>query len=737
MAVTKIHAIKTTLKKAIAYIENPDKTDEEVLISGYNVDPFGAALDFEITAIMAEEIKGNNLKIGGSNNLAYHMIQSFSPDDNVTPQQAHDIGKKLASEFLEGKYEYVISTHIDKGHIHNHIIFNSVSFYDYKKIHTQPYKTASKIRAISDRICAEHNLSVIKEPQGLGYSHTEYSARKQNTSWKSEIRKRLNFILDKATDFQEFKKYADELGITIDDTGKHIKFKLVGQERWSRGNKLSDNNKYTKEGICSILNENCVNQRIIKEAIKNAAKKANDYNQFISILKNEGNISIIKSKAGLLIYKINDVDEGTVKENVLGLAYSENCIKTAIYKRSFEFMENTNKSILQEEYNKTIRSQTLLNDTEILLTDENIDKVTMDGLLINAIDNKGNKGKVFIDNKHINFNEQNKEYSAFIGSQYDYYFVTNEVNPDLTESEQLSGNFIKGETLLRNLELLNKVKPIEVQILAEDIKYLGDKGIALKMADLGIENLVIDNKYVSYEHKNCSSLKAIIYPNWNYQFNGESNKNYNQFNNIDGRKLIKILQSREETQSLSLSKQIEAIQHKNRLIDTKRLAEALFTIRKENINQMGDFENKIEELMTKSNEMKDLMKTLDEKNMQYQKAAKYLITFNEYLPIKQELATHSVFTRKKFAQKYESELKAFEFAVEKLENMKVNSNVDPDKVLNLVKEQGRQVSEVNLKFKHINVQIEKIREVKKLVEELQHGEQSKNKLKNKSHEMEL
>ena len=151
MAITKIHAIKSTLGKALDYIENPDKTDGQMLVSGYNCEPQTASIDFEMTAVLAH--KARNLKRKRSTNLAYHLIQSFSPEDAVTPEQAHELGKKLAFEHTGGKYEYVVATHIDKGHIHNHIMLNAVSFYDYKKLRTVPYRTARQIRDISDRLC--------------------------------------------------------------------------------------------------------------------------------------------------------------------------------------------------------------------------------------------------------------------------------------------------------------------------------------------------------------------------------------------------------------------------------------------------------------------------------------------------------------------------------------------------------------------------------------------------------
>lgn len=109
MAITKIHAIKSTLGKALAYIENPDKTDGQMLVSGYNCEPQTASIDFEMTAVLAH--KARNLQRKRSTNLAYHLIQSFSPEDAVTPEQAHELGKKLAFElaaFLAGSKSFAL-----------------------------------------------------------------------------------------------------------------------------------------------------------------------------------------------------------------------------------------------------------------------------------------------------------------------------------------------------------------------------------------------------------------------------------------------------------------------------------------------------------------------------------------------------------------------------------------------------------------------------------------------------
>ena len=150
MAITKTHPIKSTLRKALDYILNSEKTDETLLVSSFACSPETADIEFEWTREQSNE-RGTH--------LARHLIQSFKPGE-ATPEQAHEIGMKLAEEILGGKYEFVLSTHTDKGHVHNHLIFNAVNFVDYKKYHSNK-RTYHFIRRTSDRICREYGLSVI------------------------------------------------------------------------------------------------------------------------------------------------------------------------------------------------------------------------------------------------------------------------------------------------------------------------------------------------------------------------------------------------------------------------------------------------------------------------------------------------------------------------------------------------------------------------------------------------
>lgn len=453
MAYTRIHAIKTTLNKALDYIENPAKTQEQLLVSGYNVDPISASVEYRMTAALAREMKGDYAKTGGADILAFHMIQSFSPYDKITPEQAHELGKKWADEILQGKHEYVISTHVDKGHIHNHIIFNSVSFYDYKKYETKPYKTAALLRKVSDRLCEEQGLSIIQNPnlKQKSPTHYEWEQHRAGTSWKAQIKENIDKAIEAATDYDSFKENLRKANVEIKE-GKRISFKIAGsgQERYCRGDRIGE--EYTREKIVARL----------------AAPKVRE---------------------------------------------------------------------LQKE---------------------------------------------------------------------------------------------------------------------EETKHRGEK--------------------------NADSAPQPAFS--------------------------------------SYDKKVEWEAQRTTLAATKELAAALMTIRQENIQQENDFEIRISGLSEKAAGVRSTMTELSGKNQQYKNAAKYLIAFNQYLPIKQELEKQLPFRKAKYARLHEGELAAFDHAAAQLEKLGVNTNVDPEKVLTLVKEQDGKVSELSAALKETTAKIDALRKAQRIVKEI-------------------
>ncbi|WP_197039507.1 relaxase/mobilization nuclease domain-containing protein [Faecalibacterium prausnitzii] len=239
MAVTKIKAIRGTLSKAIAYILNPEKTDEKLLVSSYGCASETAAREFEWTRKIAEQKGMNPVRI-----IARHVIQSFEIGE-VTPELAHEIGKQFADEILGGKYEYVLTTHIDKDHVHNHLIFNAVDFVDY-----HAYKSYKRIyydmREVSDRLCKENGLSVIPPSQNKGMGYKEYTEAKRGTSWKQKLKQTIDRLVITAKDYDDFLRLMQEAGYEI-KTGKYISFRAEGQERFTRSKTIGEN--YTDERI--------------------------------------------------------------------------------------------------------------------------------------------------------------------------------------------------------------------------------------------------------------------------------------------------------------------------------------------------------------------------------------------------------------------------------------------------------------------------------------------------------
>ena len=236
MAITKIKPVKSTLKKALDYIQNPDKTDGKMLVSSFGCSPETADIEFAFTIAQA---------LDRGNNLAHHLIQSFEPGE-VDYQKAHEIGKQLADAVTKGQYEYVLTTHIDKGHVHNHIIFCAVNFVDHHKYNSNK-RSYYGIRNMSDRLCRENGLSVVvPQKGGKGKSYAEYIAEKTGTSWKGKLKISVDGLIPQVSSFEELLSRLQGLGYEI-KPGKYVSCRAPGQERFTRLKTLGAD--YTEEAI--------------------------------------------------------------------------------------------------------------------------------------------------------------------------------------------------------------------------------------------------------------------------------------------------------------------------------------------------------------------------------------------------------------------------------------------------------------------------------------------------------
>ena len=233
MAVTKIKPIKSTLSKALDYIQNPDKTGEKMLVSSFGCSAETADIEFEFTLSQALE-KGNN--------LAHHLIQSFEPGE-VDYQKAHEIGRQLADAVTKGQHEYVLTTHIDKGHIHNHIIFCAVNFVDFRKYNSNK-RTYYGIRNMSDRLCRENGLSVLVPEKGS--KGKNYAAYQKEKTAKAKLKLAIDTLVPAVSDFDELLSRLQGAGYEI-KTGKYISCRVPGQQRFTRLKTLGAD--YTEDAL--------------------------------------------------------------------------------------------------------------------------------------------------------------------------------------------------------------------------------------------------------------------------------------------------------------------------------------------------------------------------------------------------------------------------------------------------------------------------------------------------------
>lgn len=230
MAATKIFPITATEAKALAYIANPEKTDNGRLIftSGCSDDPYQASRDFD-------EIRARGT--GLHTVLSQHFIQSFSPGE-ITPEQALEVGRELCERFLKNEYQYFLAVHTDKANVHLHCIFNNVNMWNGRTFETnenrrvtQKDRSYQKLRDLSDEICRKHNLSVIQHPEtGKGKSYWEWDMNRQGLSWKAKLKYAIDQVIKESENFEDFLEKCKAHGILVEYNPEHkidLKFMLA------------------------------------------------------------------------------------------------------------------------------------------------------------------------------------------------------------------------------------------------------------------------------------------------------------------------------------------------------------------------------------------------------------------------------------------------------------------------------------------------------------------------------
>ncbi len=239
----KGQSIAQTLRDRINYAENSEKTDGGRLVSSYECSPETAADEFAACKYIYKAATGKE-QAPEKDVLVYMIRQSFKPGE-ITPEDANRIGYDLATEFTKGNHQFIVATHIDKAHIHNHVIINSTAL-DCDRKFSEPHQSGREVARISDRLCREHGPSVVERPRQKGMTYKEWDSRRKGQSWKGTLQETINRVLPDSRDFDDFLTRMRAEGYEI-KVRKNLSFRAVGQERFTRSKTIGAD--YTLEAL--------------------------------------------------------------------------------------------------------------------------------------------------------------------------------------------------------------------------------------------------------------------------------------------------------------------------------------------------------------------------------------------------------------------------------------------------------------------------------------------------------
>ena len=314
MAYVKRHPIKSTLNKSLDYIVNSKKTDEKILISANK-----CAINSKLTYRIMQSTKENYKKTGGV--LGIHFTQSFKPGEIKDYKVAHEIGQKWADKFLK-EYEYILATHVDKNHVHNHIIINSVSYETGKK-YLKNDGELRRIRKLSDEVLREYGLSIIEpKKENRNRSHKEWQSVRENISWKDRIKIDINKTIEESKDYKEFIEKMKARGYELKyGNVKYNSFKHEDMGRATRGKTIGED--YTEDAIKRRIEEYHKDKKGYLEKYND--KKELKFDDEKHFTKSYSNKEIIKADIDLSIYESKDYEDfiRRMKEKGYELRYGD------------------------------------------------------------------------------------------------------------------------------------------------------------------------------------------------------------------------------------------------------------------------------------------------------------------------------------------------------------------------------------------------------------------------------
>ena len=462
MVITKHFAIhgKSYRRKIIKYILNPDKTKNLALVSDYGMRNF---LDFPSYDEMVQMYHENFISNDTLYNFrharleekqrkihAHHIIQSFSPDDHLTPEQINRIGYETAKELTGGRFRFIVATHMDKDHIHNHIILNSIDQNSDKKF-LWDYKSERNLRMVSDRLSKIAGAKIIENR----YSHRQYEVYRK-TNYKYEIKQRVYFLIKNSKNFEDFKKKAKALHLKIDFRHKHVTFFMTdsNMKQVVRDSKLSRKQPY---------NETYFKKKFVQREIINILEfllpKMKNMNELIQRAEFFGLKIIPKEKYVQFEFdEIKISEQELVKTNRYSVSYfqdyfnnknetvvldNKNLVELYNEEKLIKEKELPTEEVVWKSYQDFKRNRDAVHEFEVELNLNQIEEVVDDGIYIKVQFGIRQEGLIFVPNIQINMEEE--KVKVFLRETSSYYVY----HKDSAEKNR----FMKGKTLIRQFNL--------------------------------------------------------------------------------------------------------------------------------------------------------------------------------------------------------------------------------------------------------------------------------------------
>ena len=462
MVITKHFAIhgKNYRSKLIKYILNPSKTKNLTLVSDFGMRNY---LDFpsyeELVKMYNDnflsndslyEFRHDRQEVNQRKIHSHHIIQSFSPDDHLTPEQINRIGYETVKELTGGRFRFIVATHVDKDHIHNHIILNSIDQNSDKKF-LWDYKAEHNLRMVSDRLSKIAGAKIIKNR----YSHRQYEVYRK-TNYRYEIKQRVYFLIENSKNFEDLKKKARALHLKIDFRHKHATFFMTDStmKQVVRDNKLNRKQPY---------NETYFKKKFVQREIINILEfllpKMKNMNELIQRAEFFGLKIIPKEKH--VQFKFDEIkisEQELVKTNRYSVSYfqdyfnnknetvvldNKNLVELYNEEKLIKEQELPTEEVVWKSYQDFKRNRDAVHEFEVELNLNQIEEVVDDGMYIKVQFGIRQEGLIFVPNIQINMEEE--KVKVFIRETSSYYVY----HKDLAEKNR----FIKGKTLIRQFNL--------------------------------------------------------------------------------------------------------------------------------------------------------------------------------------------------------------------------------------------------------------------------------------------